>query len=355
MTSSYQTSSPHNNETNNSGSQCPLDSGNDLGNIDLLVDQPLSSDFESLLKNETLFGDGGGGANTHTNNLMGSGGGSPFELTSSFNNLSQSDSIANMLLTNNKNTSSATNNGQQQQSKPLSFDYLYEFSETRKVLEEFFTCQTNNDKILEKLSDFNESDDIGDDSFENNFSNVLSNNENDDIIPSTNTTTTLAGAISSPTTTNIHHSSSITNNTSYIGQKLAGNNKYTTNNDHHLDLQQHPPPTSYHHTQTFSHSNHGNQKNNMDDLYEHHDIELFLDSGSRSSGELADNEVEHGHTRNFTLSPETTDYDSNCGDLDSEVSLRYTGLGGEFGESSFSYLKKFCKQFPIYFSSKLCK
>ncbi|XP_063708037.1 uncharacterized protein DDB_G0284459 isoform X2 [Culicoides brevitarsis] len=55
------------------------------------------------------------------------------------------------------------------------------------------------------------------------------------------------------------------------------------------------------------------------------------DSGSRSSGELADNEVEHGHTRNFTLSPETTDYDSNCGDLDSEVSLRYTGLGGEFG------------------------
>lgn len=28
-----------------------------------------------------------------------------------------------------------------------------------------------------------------------------------------------------------------------------------------------------------------------------------------------------GHSRNFTLSPETTDCDSNCGDLDSEVSL----------------------------------
>lgn len=334
MTSSYQTSSPHNPDT--------TESGND---IDLLVDQPLSSDFESLLKNDTIFGDG----NITHNNLMGSGGGSPFELTSSFNNLSQSDAIH--ALTNIKNN---TNNGQQQQqSKPLSFDYLYEFSETRKVLEEFFTCQTNNDKILEKLSDFNESDDIGDDSFENNFSNVLSNNDNDDIIIPT-TSSTAGGIISSSssssmtfttttsttstnnmtpttTTTNMHHSSAITNNTSYIGQKLAGNNKYNnTNNDHHslVDSSSQHMSGGYHHT--LSHSNHG--KNNMDDLYEHHDIELFLDSGSRSSGELADNEVEHGHTRNFTLSPETTDYDSNCGDLDSEVSLRYTGLGGEFGK-----------------------
>lgn len=40
------------------------------------------------------------------------------------------------------------------------FDYLYEFSETRKVLEEFFKCpDTDQTKELEKLSDFNESDD----------------------------------------------------------------------------------------------------------------------------------------------------------------------------------------------------
>jgi hypothetical protein len=40
------------------------------------------------------------------------------------------------------------------------FDYLYEFSETRKVLEEFFKVP-DSDKIkeLEKFSDFNESDD----------------------------------------------------------------------------------------------------------------------------------------------------------------------------------------------------
>lgn len=39
------------------------------------------------------------------------------------------------------------------------FDYLYEFSETRKVLEEFFKCPDDKVKELEKFSDFNESDD----------------------------------------------------------------------------------------------------------------------------------------------------------------------------------------------------
>lgn len=43
-----------------------------------------------------------------------------------------------------------------------------------------------------------------------------------------------------------------------------------------------------------------------------------------------------GHSRNFTLSPETTDCDSNCGDLDSEASLLmdgdHGGSGGSGGE-----------------------
>lgn len=39
------------------------------------------------------------------------------------------------------------------------FDYLYEFSETRKVLEEFFKCPDDKIKEFEKFSDFNESDD----------------------------------------------------------------------------------------------------------------------------------------------------------------------------------------------------
>lgn len=45
--------------------------------------------------------------------------------------------------------------------------------------------------------------------------------------------------------------------------------------------------------------------------------------GTGSSGDLGETEVglQVGHSRNFTLSPETTDCDSNCGDLDSEMSL----------------------------------
>lgn len=47
-----------------------------------------------------------------------------------------------------------------QENLPTStFDYLYEFSETRKVLEEFFKCPDDKIKEFEKFSDFNESDD----------------------------------------------------------------------------------------------------------------------------------------------------------------------------------------------------
>jgi hypothetical protein len=41
-----------------------------------------------------------------------------------------------------------------------------------------------------------------------------------------------------------------------------------------------------------------------------------------------------GHSRNFTLSPETTDCDSNCGDLDSEVSLLLLESEGPTGGGS---------------------
>lgn len=41
-------------------------------------------------------------------------------------------------------------------SATTTFDYLYEFSETRKVLEDFFRCPTNDDKKI--IECFNESD-----------------------------------------------------------------------------------------------------------------------------------------------------------------------------------------------------
>lgn len=59
------------------------------------------------------------------------------------------------------------------------------------------------------------------------------------------------------------------------------------------------------------------------DITEHENNFLDLSIGTGSSGDLGETEVglQVGHSRNFTLSPETTDCDSNCGDLDSEVSL----------------------------------
>ncbi|XP_076262531.1 uncharacterized protein LOC143197738 isoform X26 [Rhynchophorus ferrugineus] len=61
----------------------------------------------------------------------------------------------------------------------------------------------------------------------------------------------------------------------------------------------------------------------QEDFVEHENNFLDLSIGTGSSGDLGETEVglQVGHSRNFTLSPETTDCDSNCGDLDSEVSL----------------------------------
>lgn len=61
---------------------------------------------------------------------------------------------------------------------------------------------------------------------------------------------------------------------------------------------------------------------------------MDLSIGTGSSGDLGETEVglQVGHSRNFTLSPETTECDSNCGDLDSEVSLML--MENELGQSS---------------------
>lgn len=56
-------------------------------------------------------------------------------------------------LSNNANRSSFTTTAP----NTTTFDYLYEFSETRKVLEDFFKCPTNEEE--KKITDcFNESD-----------------------------------------------------------------------------------------------------------------------------------------------------------------------------------------------------
>lgn len=107
--------------------------------------------------------------------------------------------------------------------------------------------------------------------------------------------------------------------TNYIGQRLAKTSSSTNNKDYnnttsYQNTQTHSPKTRY------TTNNYSNQQQIIDE-FENNDVELYLDSNSRSSGELADTELEMNqqrrYSRHFTLSPETTDYDSNCGDLDS--------------------------------------
>ncbi|XP_044317051.1 uncharacterized protein LOC108045221 isoform X6 [Drosophila rhopaloa] len=148
--------------------------------------------------------------------------------------------------------------------KTPTFDYLYEFSETRKVLEEFFKANPEDEK---RYTDY--TTESGDD--------VASSQQQE--YPAT----PLEQA--------------------YIGQRLARIPKDELYMVHRSPIKK--PPS---------------EQNPATAYQEHNDIELYIDSNSRSSGELADTELEANlrrHSRNFTLSPETTDYDSNCGDLDS--------------------------------------
>ncbi|XP_018796754.1 PREDICTED: amyloid beta A4 precursor protein-binding family A member 1 isoform X3 [Bactrocera latifrons] len=154
------------------------------------------------------------------------------------------------------------------QVKTPAFDYLYECSETRKVLEDFFKANSEDEK---RFTDYTESgDDVGscDTHMEYEQEREREREEGKHM------------------------------EQAYIGQRLARIPKEELNMIHRSPRKQ-PCESVYN---------------------ENNDIELYIDSNSRSSGDLADTELEANlrrHSRNFTLSPETTDYDSNCGDLDS--------------------------------------
>ncbi|XP_050313972.1 uncharacterized protein LOC126748651 isoform X4 [Anthonomus grandis grandis] len=145
------------------------------------------------------------------------------------------------------------------------FDYLYEFSETRKVLEEFFKCPPEEENRLG--SEFQD--------LEYELRRQASDSGN-----------------------------------SYVGKRLAKGRSSEPDFCMRIDSS----------AKCFTISKDPLQDH---DYPEHENNFLDLSIGTGSSGDLGETEVglQVGHSRNFTLSPETTDCDSNCGDLDSEVSL----------------------------------
>ncbi|XP_022901190.1 uncharacterized protein [Onthophagus taurus] len=156
------------------------------------------------------------------------------------------------------------------------FDYLYEFSETRKVLEEFFKCPPPDE--------------------ENRLETEFQDLEYE-----------------------LRRQGSESGN-SYVGQRLAKGRP--DQSDFCLRIES----PRKHTNPTLVLQDH--------DITEHENNFLDLSIGTGSSGDLGETEVglQVGHSRNFTLSPETTDCDSNCGDLDSEVSLML--MENELGPSS---------------------
>ncbi|XP_053682367.1 uncharacterized protein LOC128732926 isoform X2 [Sabethes cyaneus] len=132
-----------------------------------------------------------------------------------------------------------------------------------------------------------------------------------------------------------------------IGAQLSNSYPYYQRNSnrqyHYIDGDVSQQAEAHNQQRYYHHSHNSHYHGYGVGCGEAQDIELYIDSGSRSSGgreSEADHHLhqqQHQHLqedsklRNFTLSPETTDYDSNCGDLDSEVSLRY--IGNEYGLS----------------------
>ncbi|XP_043800910.1 uncharacterized protein LOC122719288 isoform X4 [Apis laboriosa] len=140
------------------------------------------------------------------------------------------------------------------------FDYLYEFSETRKVLEEFFKCPPPTKEKENSIESFPFQD--------------------------------------------LDYELRRQGGSAYVGQRLATG-----------------PPTI---EEVLVHESPKKQRSDFpQNIAEHENNFLDLSVGTGSSEDLGETEVglQVGHSRNFTLSPETTDCDSNCGDLDSEVSL----------------------------------
>lgn len=160
---------------------------------------------------------------------------------------------------------------------PTTFDYCYEFSETRKVLDEFFTPQEQQQFQQQKLLEFQQ---------QAKLQQVEKALPLDDFV-------------------DFKQQASAT----YIGQRLAALKQMQQKQHYEHQLQQ-----QYENRSIIEEASATKSK---PILYENEIVDDDLD---------VQNYYGNCHqSKNFTLSPETTDYDydSNCGDLDSEFSLKY--------------------------------
>ncbi|XP_073827903.1 X11Lbeta isoform X2 [Musca autumnalis] len=307
--------------------------------------------------------------------------------------------------------------------KSSTFDYLYEFSETRKVLEEFFKCPSSDDKpIIENSSDVDSIDiqyefhtnlnrgdieeDEGDGDIEGDddddeiqldgdndedIDNDVDDDDEDVETPQHHQPPTHLGQHQmhqqqqqlSMQTQNNHHG---LNHHSNFRNHLQSPTQFTYrpyNEDedddmdldnearhnemqHHYEQHQHQQQQQHHQEQQENHHNfsllnnrHATSSNTRQHNSRRHftgsplmrDFDFFLDSASRSSCEQIDqqidginhNQMNAANRQNYRYSPETTDYDSNCGDLDSLSGE----MNGGVSTSCSNYAKYYASSMPV--------
>lgn len=190
------------------------------------------------------------------------------------------------------------------------FDYLYEFSETRKVLEEFFKCPAPS----------------------------ISNNDHQEKQQSST-----EGAVDAFAFQDLDYElRRQAGGSAYVGQRLAS----VPTSQQQEEVPVHESSSSLLLLSSTSSPKKSHKLLTVE--HENNFLDLSADTGG-SSEDLGETEVglQVGHSRNFTLSPETTECDSNCGDLDSEMSLMmmdndlmpssgFLGSVGDLGNNSDS-------------------
>ncbi|XP_034139737.1 uncharacterized protein LOC117590849 [Drosophila guanche] len=250
--------------------------------------------------------------------------------------------------------------------KSSTFDYLYEFSETRKVLEEFFKCPSTEEQAImengsdadsidiqyefhsnferdeEELADEDDEDEDGDDE-----ENDEAEDEDEPIGEQDQE----------------HDEEQETDQDRDYHQQQVPSSDLSRDAERHVyggysqPQQSQPMPVVV-----------GRRPHYSSGSPLMRDFDFFLDSASRSSGERDGDQDGLNHNQllstgsgsglgqsvgvgvgpasghNFRYSPETTDYDSNCGDLDS---LSGEMNGGGVSTSCSNYAKYYASAMPV--------
>ncbi|XP_058975067.1 uncharacterized protein DDB_G0283357 isoform X1 [Musca domestica] len=233
--------------------------------------------------------------------------------SSPIGNLIDIDGDGDILNSSTNQSQSSSHESTKSKVKTPTFDYLYEFSETRKVLEDFFKGNNDDEK---RFTDFTESgDDMGSCDTHHEYTSQFGQTPDEDLHIEQSYIGQRLARIPKEELYLVHRSPKKQKQMATTQQQQQPQHQHS----HPHQQQQHSTSSSSQQLPQHQHNQHHQPCDNI--LYnDNNDIELYIDSNSRSSGDLADTELEANlrhHSRNFTLSPETTDYDSNCGDLDS--------------------------------------